>query len=294
MTPAEISISHLPGPVDLLGESPVWDLRDDCLYWVDSKGPSVKRYNSGTEAITVWSVPQDIGSIALTRPGSLLLAMGDGFHRLHLATGAVEQIAAVALPKEDMRLNDGRTDRQGRFLSGSMVVGRADRDGGLYRLGLDGKVEQLDEGIAISNTICFSPAGDRLYYADSLQNKIFTYEYDPATGAVGPRDVFLETASLGSVPDGATVDAEGHLWVALVQRGQVVRISPDAKVVQAIDFPVTYVSCPAFGGKDLDVLYVTSISNSGHRLVSDHPQAGRVFVVNGLGVKGIEEARYGE
>jgi len=294
VTPANISISQLPGLVDRLGESPVWDPRDGCLYWVDSKGQAVKRYNSDTEEISVWHVPGDIGSIALTRPGSLLLAMGDSFHRLDLASGAVEHIAAVGLPKEDMRLNDGRTDRQGRFLSGSMVVGRADRDGGLYRLGLDGKVEQLDKGIAISNSICFSPTGDRLYYADSLQSKIFTYEYDPETGAVGPRNVFLETATLGSVPDGATVDSEGHLWVALVQCGQVVRISPDAEVVQTVDFPVTYVSCPAFGGRDLDVLYVTSISNSGHRLVSDHPQAGRVFVVSGLGVKGLEEARYGE
>lgn len=294
MTPAKISISHLPGPVDRLGESPVWDPRDACLYWVDSKGPAVKRYNTNTEEISVWILPQDIGSIALSQPGSLLLAMGDSFHRLDLASGSVEHIAAVGLPKEDMRLNDGRTDRRGRFLSGSMVVGRADRDGGLYRLDLDGKVEQLDEGIAISNSICFSPAGDRLYYADSLQSKIFTYEYDSETGAVGPREVFLETAPLGSVPDGATVDADGHLWVALVQNGQVVRISPNAEVVQTIDFPVTYVSCPAFGGENLDVLYVTSISNSGHRLVSDHPQAGRVFVVNGLGVKGVEEARYGE
>ncbi|MEB0012957.1 SMP-30/gluconolactonase/LRE family protein [Glaciimonas sp. Gout2] len=288
-----MNITPLIGRKDLLGECPIWDAQKQSLYWVDAVGRLVHRYEPSSGNRDSWSVPSVIGSIALAQDGCIILALEDGFYRLDTGSDAIELIASLQHPAEKMRLNDGRTDRQGRFLSGSMVVGRHDREGALYRLNLDGSVEILDNGIAISNSICFSPKGDRLYYSDSLAHTIYTRTYDTVSGEVGPREDFVHTLALGSAPDGATVDAEGYLWVALVQSGKLARFSPDGALERQIMFPTTFVSCPCFGGADLDILYVTTISNSGNLLVATDEGAGYVYEITGLGISGIEEVRFG-
>lgn len=285
-------IKVLPGRPDLLGESPVWDTRDQSLYWVDSKACLVQRYHPASGARISWTTPSEVGSIALGSDGGIVMALEDGFYHLDSASGKTTQIVRVEHPAPKMRLNDGRTDRQGRFLSGSMVLGRQDREADLYRLGHDGTVEQLASDVAISNSICFSPAGDRLYYGDSLAHCVYTYSYDTATGKLGPREKLIDTREFGSVPDGATVDAEGFLWVALVQVGAVGRFSPTGKLDRMINLPTTFVSCPCFGGPGLDVLYLTTISNSGHLLKATDENAGRLIEVRGLGVQGIAEVPY--
>ncbi|MBU4610416.1 SMP-30/gluconolactonase/LRE family protein [Achromobacter sp. GG226] len=287
-------ISVLPVGIDQLGECPLWDSREQALYWVDSKGREVKRLVPATGEFKRWSVPSDVGSIALADGKSVVLALEDGFHQLDLASGEVRLLAEVTHPASAMRFNDGRCDRGGRFLAGSMVVGHASREAGLYRLDASGRAALLDGDIAISNSLCFSPAGDRLYYSDSLAHAVYAYDYDSASGRIGQRDVLIDTAPFGSVPDGATVDAQGHLWVALVQAGRVMRFDPSGKAVGEVLFPVTHVSCPCFGGPELDILYVTSIRNSGNLVVDDHPYSGSVFAVHGLGVRGLEEGRHAQ
>ena len=98
------------------------------------------------------------------------MALEDGFHLLDLATGATRRLAEVQHKAPSMRMNDGRTDRQGRFVAGSMVLGRHDRDGAFYRLEKEGSATRLFDGIALANTTCFSPDGRTLYYADSFSD----------------------------------------------------------------------------------------------------------------------------
>src|SRR4029450_1676655 len=150
----------------------------------------------------------------------------------------------------------------GRYVCGGMGV-HAEPVGALPRLTAPDRLEKLVEGIRIGNAICFSPSGDRMYFADSLSRQIMVCDYDRDGTSVGEPRVFLDTEPLGSAPDGATVDSDGHLWVALVQAGKIARISPEGHAVSVIDVPVQYPSCPAFGGSDLDVLFVTSIKDSG-------------------------------
>lgn len=275
---------------DRLGECPLWDVRDQSLYWIDSKGRRVRRLCRGE--YREWSTPSDVGSIALTRRGRIVLSLEDGFHLLDPASGATRQLAEVRHKAPAMRMNDGRTDRQGRFVAGSMVLGRHDKDGAFYRLDRDGSATQLFDGIALANATCFSPDGRTLYYTDSFSDTVSAADYDPATGAVGARRAAFNTRAHGSAPDGTTVDANGNLWVALVQAAKVGCFRPDGTLVQLLDVPTPYPTCPCFGGPDLDVLYVTSISNSGNLMRTDHPDAGAVFAFHGLGVRGIAEVPF--
>ncbi|HSW04405.1 MAG TPA: SMP-30/gluconolactonase/LRE family protein [Aquabacterium sp.] len=284
----------LPGPRDRLGESPLWDPRDQSLYWVDSKAPQVRRLHPASGEVRSWPVPEDIGSIALTDSGRLLMALASGFHLLDLQSGETTPLVAVQHPKPQMRLNDGRCDRQGRFVAGSLVHGRTDPDGQIYRLDAERRVDVLQSGIAIANSICFSPAGDRMYFADSLSGIVQVCDYDGPSGRVGAARPFVDTRPHGSGPDGATVDAEGGVWVALVLAGRIARFRPDGSLDRLVDLPVQYPTCPCFGGPALDVLYVTSISDSGHRLRSDAPDAGAVVEVIGLKVSGLPEARFAD
>jgi sugar lactone lactonase YvrE len=233
-----------------------------------------------------------VGSIALTERGRIVMALEDGFHLLDLATGATRRLARVEHKSSPMRMNDGRTDRQGRFVAGSMVLGRHDKDGAFYRLEKDGRATQLFDGIALANATCFSPDGRTLYYTDSFTDTVSAADYDPDTGAIGARRAAFNTRAHGSAPDGATVDADGNLWVALVQASKVGCFRPDGTLLTLLDIPTPYPTCPCFGGPDLDVLYVTSISNSGNLMRTDHPDAGAVFAFHGLGVRGIDEVRF--
>jgi L-arabinonolactonase len=289
-----MDVRMLPGPRDLLGESPVWDVREQSLYWVDSKAPRVRRLHPASGELHQWPVPEDVGSIGLTDRGRLVLALASGFALLDPASGELTTIAPVEHPAPHMRLNDGRCDRHGRFVARSLVHGRSDPVGAIYRLDGGCRIEVLHRGIALANSICFSPSGDRMYFADSLSGIVQVCDYDGASGTVGPARPFVDTRPLGSGPDGATVDAEGGVWVALVLAGRVARFLPDGSLDRTVQLPVPYPTCPCFGGPDLDVLYMTSISNSGHMLRSDDPDAGALIELRGLGMRGLPEGRFAE
>ncbi len=201
---------------DMLGESPVWDPASEELYWVDVVSRKVRALHLASGEERTWSTPSPVGSIGLARDDSLVLALQDGFYRLWLRSSQIEPIVRLDDADPQMRLNDGKMDRSGRFLCGGMGL-KADPRGALHRLTAPGRLERLADGIRIANSLCFSPDGSLMYFADSLSHKIMVYDYDRHGDAVGSPRLFLDTTPLKSAPDGATVDSEGHLWVALVQ-----------------------------------------------------------------------------
>jgi len=276
-----------------LGESPVWDAEAGVLYWVDSVAPSIWRYDPATGEQSHFPAPKTIGSIVLGRHGELIAGLTDGAYRVDLRTGSFTPIALPETLAANERFNDGKADRQGRFVTGTMGTHLdAGRIGKLYRFTADGAWEILPtDPIEISNSTCFSPDGATLYFADSLRHMLWAFRYDTKTGALGEKRDLFETSGFGSAPDGATVDAEGFIWLALVQAQKLIRISPQGKLDRVLESPAPLSSCPAFGGADLDILYVTSISDSGGRLKSDVDASGRLLAFHGLGVRGIAEAR---
>lgn len=289
-----IRIEIVTSARDELGECPLWDEPTQSLFWIDSHARLVRRITPASGEYREWLLPTAIGSIALCDSGRLLVALASEFSYFDLATGQLEKIADVTHGEEKIRMNDGRTDRAGRFVAGSLVMGRNEKLGALYQVNAAGQVNVLDKGFAISNGTCFSPDGQWLYFTDSRTRKIMRYPYDKATGQAGTPIVLIDTEPLGSAGDGATVDSEGFLWTALVEIGKMGRFSPEGKLDRLIDMPVRHVTCPCFGGPDLDILYVTSISNSGNALKDDHPDAGSLFAVHGTGVRGLPEVRFAD
>lgn len=285
-----VEIDLLDAGVAELGESPLWDHRNARLWWVDSTAGRLYSSDAEGREQAEWAFDQAIGSIGLAE-GGLIVALADGFYRFMSASGRIERVVGLDMAPET-RLNDGKADRAGRFLAASMRTGDAIGTAALFRLGADGTTDCLETGIGIGNAICFSPGGETLYFADSLDGMLRRYAYDQESGKVGPRHDLVDCHEHGSGADGATVDAEGNIWVALVLAQAVGCYAPDGKLLRSIPVPLPYPSCPAFGGPNFDILYLTSIANSGHRIVADHPDAGRITAIRGLDVPGIAEGVY--
>ncbi|MBY8822636.1 SMP-30/gluconolactonase/LRE family protein [Sphingomonas colocasiae] len=285
-----IQIDLLAAEPAALGESPLWDHRNARLWWVDALAGRLRSSDDEGRDPAEWRFDRPVGSIGLCDDG-LILAQADNFCRFDPASGATRLVARPAM-EPATRLNDGKADRDGRFLAASMRAGEDGGVGSLFRLDADGGCERIEHGMAIGNALCFSPAGDLMYFADSMEGLLRRYRYDRDTGAIGPCEVLADCREQGSGPDGATVDSEGRIWVALVLAQAIACYDAQGRHLRTIAMPVPYPSCPAFGGPALDTLYVTTIANSGHRLVADHPDAGRIVAVRGLDALGLAEGVY--
>jgi len=279
---------------DQLGESPVWDERGQRLFWIDALAGLIHVLDPATGAAEQFSVPAPIGSLALRGDSGAVLALRNGFAAYDFDRRALTHGPSIGLDHPKVRLNDGKADPHGNFLAGTMHGDRAPDEtplGGLYRLDPSGALQFLESDLAVSNGPCFSPDGRTFYLADSARRIIWAYDYG-ADGPLADKRIFADTEAQESGCDGATVDAEGHLWSVLVRIGKIARFAPDGRIVRIIDMPVRHPTSVTFAGPDLDVLYVTSISRS-HALADDHPDAGGLFAVEGLGVRGLPAHRFG-
>lgn len=276
-----------------LGEGPLWDVDEQRLYWIDSFDGRVFRCTADGGEVRAWDVPEKIGSMALRRSGGAVVSLANGFHFLDFKTGDVELIHDPEPGLDKNRINDGKVDKRGRFVAGSMDTMEDGPNGALYRLDPDLTVTKLDEGIIVSNGPCWSPDGRTFYFADSWSNAISAYDYDLETGSVSNKRVFAAFNFPGGAPDGATVDEEGCVWSAVVYAGKLVRFTPDGELERVIDMPVRKVTSVMFGGPDLDVLYVTSMAKPPlPRFPGDGVLRGALFAITGLGIRGVPEPRF--
>lgn len=287
-----LQVSRISATAAQLGESPVWDAERQRLYWVDGVSRRVHAYEPARGATRHWDVPSMAGSVALAQGDALVVALVDGIYLLDLGSGALTSLFLPEPRDVRVRFNDGKVDRWGRFLCGTMGV-HAEALGRLFRIDATGAHTVLADGIRISNALCFSPDGRTMYFADSLDRAIRAYRYGPGDELDLKPRIVIDTAPYHSGPDGATVDCDGCLWVALVQAGKIARFTPEGGLDRLIDAPTDLPSSVAFGGPDLSTLYVTSIKDSGSgRAVSRHPDGGFLFAIDGLGVTGLPEAQF--
>jgi sugar lactone lactonase YvrE len=278
-----------------VGECPVWVPEENALYWVDIPADGLQRWSAETGHIHAWRAPQMLACIARHRDGGWVAGMESGFFHLHPHNdGSLDSnlLAPVEHARTDMRLNDGRCDRQGRFWAGSMVLnmGANAADGMLYRYsaGQRGPLEAQLSGFIVPNGLGFSPDGRTMYLSDShpLVQKIWAFDYDTDSGTPSNRRLFVDMNQFLGRPDGAAVDAEGCYWICANDAGLIHRFTPDGRLDRSLAVPVKKPSMCAFGGSRLDTLFVTSI-----RPGDDHDEqslAGGVFALN-PGVKGLPE-----
>ncbi len=279
----------------ILGESPIWSVAEQALYWVDIRNPTIHRFEPATGSRRKWRVQTEIGSIGFASGGRLIAGTRMGFALVDLDDGAFEELAD---PEGDgrlnrVRMNDGKVDRRGRFWCGSMQDPGNARIGSLYRFDPDRAVRRMAGPVSISNAICWSPDDAVMYFADSLLRTVWAYDYDAEAGEIANRRVFVEVPEAEGVPDGATTDADGFVWIAHMRRGAVRRYDPDGKMEREFEFPVSLTTCPAFGGPDLSTLYVTTASTRfGPADFGREPYAGSVFSVE-TDAKGVPEPIFG-
>ena len=279
------------------GESPVWSTTEQALYWVDIPAKRLHRWSPADGKEQSWQASQMLACIAQTGNGNWIAAMENGLFAItpH-ADGSLNSrlLASVTHALPGMRFNDGRCDRQGRFWAGTMLMDMAAGApvGAMYRYNA-GQTEPLTaqlQGFIVPNGLAFSPDGNTLYLSDSHPDvqKIWAFDYDTDSGTPHNRHLFVDMTQHPGRPDGAAVDADGCYWICGNDAGLIHRFTPEGKLDRSLAVPVKKPAMCAFGGADLDTLFVTSIRPAGD--LTDQPLAGGVFALR-PGVKGLPEPR---
>lgn len=286
-----MEITRLDLPRRSVGEGPVWDVAEQALYYIDILEKKVLRWDPASGDHREWPVPEMIGSMALREKGGAIVALIDGVHSLDFDSGEVVPLALIESANPEIQLADGKVDRAGRFVFGTSHRKAAEPAGRLFSLGPDGAIAQLDRGLTLANGPCFSPDNRTLYHADSMAHTIYAYDYDLETGGASNRRPFFETSEFGPIPDGATIDSAGNMWVAICEGGVVLCLSPKGEVKRVIEMPTRLPASCMFFGPDLDRLFVPSIDPSFLGRQADEGD-GWNYVIDGLGVSGLPEPRY--
>jgi sugar lactone lactonase YvrE len=271
---------QVTNPVAYHGEGPVWSERWGGLRWVDMLAGDILSLADDGKIIR-----RHAGKIAAcVRPrsrGGAVIGVERGF-ALEETDETITYLDEL-WTGDDVRMNEGGCDPDGRFYCGSMAYDQQPGAGALYRLDVDGSVRAVLENVTVSNGIDWSPDGSRVYYNDTATHHISVFDYDVKGGLTGRR-VFVDLSAEGKRPDGLTVDAEGGVWVALSNGGAVRRYTAQGVLDGMIEVPARKVTACAFGGARLDCLFITT-SREGIA-PGDDLLAGSLFRAF-VGVRGI-------
>ena len=270
-----------------LGEGPLWQPEQGRLFWVNIEAGEVHSCTAAGKDHQVHILPSAVGALAFRKGGGFLLATRDGF----AFWNGAQELTFLPQPQggfSGRRFNDGRVDPAGRFFAGTL----SDRpECELYRLDADLSVHTVQQGITISNGLGWSPDNKIFYLTDTPQRLIYRYTYDSLTGTISDREAFISVPDdpAEGVPDGLCVDAEGCVWSARWGGWKVVRYNPEGKVLTEVHLPTALVTSCAFGGPELDTLYITTAAVD---LSADErrqqPEAGDMFYLK-PGVRGFPE-----
>jgi len=274
------------------GECPVWDVRKKELLWVDIPRGLVHIYDPVANADRVFDLGQPVGSVARRASGGMVVALAEGFGFFDEESGRSEIVAPVETAGPNGLMNDGKCDARGRFWAGTATEPPEEGVSALYRLDIDLSVERVLGGVTLSNGMGWSLDERLMYYIDSTTGGVDAFDYDPDSGRLGERRRLITIAPELGMPDGMTVDAEGHLWVAIYGGSAVHRSSPHGELEAVVHLPVTQVTSCAFGGETLEDLYVTTArENFSVAQAHQEPHAGGLFRCR-PGIRGVLPAEF--
>jgi D-xylonolactonase len=271
----------------ILGEGPVWVERDSALYWLDIKGRKIFRIDCSGERAE-WETPVRVGCMAPRQSGGFIAGTEKGFMAIDLDAGRFELLSSPEEDRPGNRFNDGKTDARGRFWAGTMDDSEEAASGALYRLEADLGWSRIDDDYRVTNGPAFDPSGRLMYVTDSALRTIYGFDLSVDGHAKG-KSVFARFAEPDGYPDGMTVDCEGCLWVAFWDGWCVRRLSPEGDVMLTLELPVQKPTSCAFGGSNLDLLYITSATvGLSREALEMQPCAGGLFLVE-AGARGIAQ-----
>ncbi|MFT6408984.1 MAG: sugar lactone lactonase YvrE [Arenicella sp.] len=278
-----------------LGEGVIWDHAASKLWWTDIQQSKLYRYDPESKKLEQWDTPERLCCFAPRADSKgLVAAFESGFAFYTPESGELEWIKKLEADNPGTRFNDGRTDRQGRLWAATMVENDkiATYKGSLYCLDYQLHVHKTIGDLSIPNSLCWSPDGKTMYHTDTPSRQIKQFNYDIETATFDKSRNFVTTKQ-GCYPDGSIIDAEGYLWNAQWASSTVVRYAPNGSVDLVVSVPASQPTCVAFGGKNLNLMFVTSawqdLDSQARALDSD---AGSLFVFE-TDYLGLIENRFG-
>jgi L-arabinonolactonase len=274
------------------GEGIFWNAKDQRVWWTDIEGKQLFSFEPKAQTATSYQMKDRVCCFAPTSSGDLIVAFANEIVLLDLQTGTEEKICDFEPENSETRLNDGRTDRQGRLIVGGMneVSGRANSS--VISIDADLNITTLISNISCANSTCFSPDGATMYFADTPDREVLAFDYETSTGTVANKRLLTSFEQEPGLPDGSCVDAEGGVWNAQWEGGRVVRIAPTGEIDRIINVPVNKPTCCAFGGENLDTLFITTsrLMSSAEDLERE-PQSGGLYAVK-PGIGGVQDIEF--
>ena len=292
-TASDIRLIDIIPAGDTVGEGVLWDGRRQALWWTDIQRSRLYRYDWATRERQLLPAPERIGSFGLVAGSAhLIAAFASGIAMYDPVAAQVTWLARPEADRPGIRFNDGRVDRRGRFWSGTMQDhGTRKPVGKLYSFDAVHGLRCHVTDVLISNGLCMSPDGSRLYFADSPTHAINVYDLHEPAGTLGAPRPFARITQ-PAVPDGGTVDAEGCVWSAQWGGSSIVRYAPDGREDVRVPVPASQVTSVCFGGPELDLMFVTSArEHLDATALQREPHAGNVFIYQ-TPFKGLPEEEY--
>jgi sugar lactone lactonase YvrE len=263
----------------LLGESPVWNCEDDCIYFIDIKKPAINRFSTRNLILETIDAPSEIGCIVLNRTGGLVAAMKGGLAFVDFENAKYNFFASIDDNCYDNRPNDGKCDIAGRLWIASMDMKEREPSGKLWSISSSATPKIMDKNFIVGNGIDWSLDSKKMYFTDSINRTIYIYDFDSSSGSINNKKVFVKISALDGYPDGLTVDSQGFIWSAHWDGWRLTRYTPDGLIDKIISLPVPRPTSMTFGSSNFSKLYITSAS---YGLTSDEleraPLSGSLFV----------------
>lgn len=276
-----------------LGEGSIWDYKAQVLHWVDIEGKLLHTYDPASGTNKSYPMPSRIGTVVPSDDGQLVVALQDGIYTFDPKTA---QLSLIVNPvqDEDIRFNDGKCDPSGRLWAGTMPM-RGPNKGKLYRMDNPNSIQVMIDSVSISNGIVWTADKKTMYYNDTPTRCVQAFDYDDATGHITNQRIAITFGPGDGGPDGMTIDADDNLWIALWGSGTVKKYNPaTGEHLLTIEVGAANVTSCAFGGKDLDILYITTARAwTSDEKLKTYPNAGGLFSVR-PGAKGVKAFYYKE
>jgi sugar lactone lactonase YvrE len=277
----------------MLGEGSIWHPRENKLYWVDIEGKALHIYDPVSNEDNVFPVGARIGTVVPVQSGGALVALQNGIYKIDIKTGKLTYVNNPSPDTTNLRFNDGKCDPAGRFWVGTLALDSRRRGACLYRIDKDKSIHTILDSVSISNGIVWTADKKTMYYNDTPTGTIQAFDYNDTTGAICNRRIAVRIPRGGGGPDGMTIDADGNLWVALWGSGTVGKYNPiTGELLQKVIVPAPNVSSCAFGGKNLETLYITTARAwVNEAKLKEFPLSGGLFSVK-PGVRGVPAEFY--
>ena len=279
----------------LLGEGPIWDFRRKLICWVDILRGEIHAYSPQSKAHSVIPVNQMIGAVVICKDGNFLTALKNGFGFVNRENGEVTMVANPESGIIGNRFNDGKCGPDGRFWAGTMSHTDEPEKGSLYVFDTDHSVTKKINNVSISNGMAWSADHKTFYYIDTPTFTVAAYDFDKTAGDISRKRVVINIAKEDGSPDGMTIDSEGMLWIAHWDGWQITRWDPNTGIkLFSFRMPAARITSCAFGGGELEDLYITSASRDlTEDQLAGQPLAGSLFVIKNIGVKGLPAFEFG-